>query len=194
MAEAKKTPLESSFLNMVLVMTVLSLLSAAALGFTYIGTADRIQENQLTKQRNALQMVLPVFDNDPLAASYPDEGDPRILLYPASSGGRPVGLAVLSYSDGGFGGPVSIMVGFDADGSIHASQVIEHSETPGLGDHMAKPAFNAQFVGRRIGSPLAVTKDGGDIDAITAATISSRAYLEAVNLAMEAFQRQEARK
>jgi electron transport complex protein RnfG len=83
------------------------------------------------------------------------------------------------------------MVGLLPDGSINNISVLEHKETPGLGDKMQKnkSSWSEQFNGKNPGSfKLAVTKDGGDVDAITAATISSRAYTDAVKRAYETYQ------
>ena len=96
------------------------------------------------------------------------------------------GFAVETAVDG-FGGQFRVMVGFDAEGNILGYEILEHQETPGLGSHMEhwfknadKP--NQNIIGRKAGA-LQVSKDGGDVDAITAATISSRAFLKAVNQA-----------
>lgn len=89
----------------------------------------------------------------------------------------------------GFGGKMRVMVGVAADGTILGYQILEHSETPGLGDKAGEWFKNADkpgqnIIGRKAGN-LTVSKDGGDVDAITAATISSRAFLKAINSAVQ---------
>ena len=99
-------------------------------------------------------------------------------------------MAVLTFTKNGFSGQIDLMVGFLSDGTIHAIEVIAHKETPGLGDKMesGKSNFSVQFEGKNPETfKLAVRKDGGEVDAITASTISSRAYCEAVQRAYDAF-------
>lgn len=99
--------------------------------------------------------------------------------------GNVVGCAI-DVKAGGFGGPINIKVGFNADGTICNTKVLSHSETPGLGDKCSKPAFSEQFKGLNPDKTvLKVTKDKGDINAITASTITSRAFVDAIALAVE---------
>lgn len=185
MAESKQLP--STFTNMLLVMLVLALVSAGALGMTYTLTADQIAANALEKQKQALGAVLPEFSNDPVAEQVHHAQDSRITLYPAKKDGRLIGLGVQSYSEQAFGGVMTLMVGFDLDGRIIKSEVLSHSETPGLGSKIAEPRFAGQFDGLSTPDfPLKVRKDGGQVDAITAATISSRAYVDGINRAQAA--------
>ncbi|MCG8401928.1 MAG: RnfABCDGE type electron transport complex subunit G, partial [Firmicutes bacterium] len=98
--------------------------------------------------------------------------------------GEPVGIAVRTFSPDGYGGEIRLMVGFDTEGVVTGTSVLSHTETPGLGAKMTEESFQAQFRGiDPAREPLAVVKDGGTIDALTAATISSRAFVEAINLA-----------
>jgi electron transport complex protein RnfG len=179
--------LPSTFLNMLLVMLILSVLSAGALGLTYTGTADQIAANALEKQKQALSLVLPSFTNDPVSEQLISPVNPRVILYPARANGRLVGLGVQTFSDQGYGGTLTLMVGFDGQGNILLSQTLSHSETPGLGSKVTLESFSQQFVGISSGAgTLSLSRDGGDFDAVTAATISSRAYLGALNTALEA--------
>ena len=185
----KSKKLASTLLNMFLVLTVISLLSAAALGFTYTQTKPVLEELQKQKQIEAVSTVISGFDNVPTEEAYSLEDFPGLELYPATNGGVPVGTAVRSFSDEGYGGTVQIMIGFDDDGVIQGTTVLSHTETPGLGAKMTEPAFLDQFVGFDPATEsLSVTKDGGDVDAITAATISSRAFCDAARKAYEAAQ------
>ena len=101
--------------------------------------------------------------------------------------GNTVGCAV-NVAPVGFGGPISIKVGFDANGVICNTKVLSQAETPGLGAKCTEPAFADQFKGWDASAKkLAVKKDGGDVDAITASTITSRAYSDGLALAVQVF-------
>jgi len=183
MAESKKLP--STFLNMTLVLTLVALVSALALAFTYISTKDAIAEVQLKKTIKGIKSVTPEFDNNPYDEKYMVKGYEGLEFYPAKKEGTLVGTAVRTFAKG-FGEEIVIMVGFDVDGKIVNTTVIKHKETPGLGSKMSTSKFRDQFKGKSIPSDgLKVKKDKGEIDAISAATISSRAFCKAVNFAYE---------
>ena len=97
-----------------------------------------------------------------------------------------MGYAVKTFTDKGFGGHVEMMAGFLPDGTIYNVIVLQHKETPGLGTKMTEPKFSNQFLGKNPASfKLKVKKDGGQVDAITAATVSSRAYCDALQRAFD---------
>ena len=151
--------LESTFKNMVLSLVIISMVAAGALAGVYMLTLGNIEAQKKAKQEAAKQAVLA---------------------------GHEDGYAVETAVDG-FGGTFHVMVGFDQEGNILGYEILEHQETPGLGSHMEhwfknadKPGQN--IIGRKAGA-LQVSKDGGDVDAITAATITSRAFLKAINQA-----------
>jgi electron transport complex protein RnfG len=172
---------------MFLALPLIALVSAAALAFTYGQTKPILDEQARQAQIAAVAAVLPEFDNNPTDEAITAENDSDIVLFPASSGGGIVGTAVRTYSTDGYGGTVELMVGFDEEGVITGTSVLSHSETPGLGAKMTEEAFQAQFVGYDpTEAPPTVVKDGGTIDAITAATISSRAFCDAVATAYRA--------
>lgn len=184
----KKKKLESSFLNMLIVLTVISLVSAFALGFTYTKTkpvADKVAQKKL---EDAIKQVVPDFDR--LGDKYKVDGFERLELYTAYKADAVVGTAVKTVSEKGFSGDVWIMVGLDGTGKIHNTQILEHKETPGLGTKLSVPKFKDQVNGKDLQTfKLSVKKDGGEIDAITAATISSRAFCDAVQKAYDAYQK-----
>ena len=154
-------------------------------------TKGKIDQEQIRKTNNAIALVTPEFDNAPSSEKMSVEIDGKdITVYPARKGGQTVGYAVESFTSKGFSGTINIMVGFDMDGNIIGTSVLSHSETPGLGAKMTEPAFYTQFIGKNPASfRLAVRKDGGDVDAITASTITSRAYCDAVDRAYRVFQK-----
>jgi len=188
---AKK--LESTFTNMVIVLTVVSLIAAYALASVFNVTKEPIEQAALQKKLKAIADVAPAFENDPnadmfkVAAIDPSPGLDSLEVYPAKKGGEIVGYAVKSYTMKGFSGLIEVMIGFEKDGTIKNYSVLKHAETPGLGTKMgtwfnneAKP--NQCINGKNPKTAnITVSKDGGDIDAITAATISSRAFLDAIN-------------
>jgi len=184
--------LESSFKNMVLVLFLVTLVSSAAVGVVNTLTSGLIEKAKTEKQVQAIRTVVPEFDNDPMAdtrtAVTPDGG--TLQFYEAKKDGKPVGTAIKTYTNNGFGGQIWLMVGFNPDGTIYNYSVLEHKETPGLGSKMDTwfvKGAKGDITGKAPGtSGLQVSKDGGDVDAITAATISSRAFLDAVNRAAKA--------
>lgn len=184
-------PKESTLRSMVLCLFLVCLVCSALLGGVYVLTKGKIDQEQIRKTNNAIALVTPEFDNAPSSEKMSVEIDGKdITVYPARKGGQTVGYAVESFTSKGFSGTINIMVGFDIDGNIIGTSVLSHSETPGLGAKMTEPAFYTQFIGKNPASfRLAVRKDGGDVDAITASTITSRAYCDAVDRAYRAFQK-----
>lgn len=179
---------ESTFINMVITLLVIAVVSAGVLGGVYVLTKKPIAIAKKKKQENAIKMVLPEFDKL-VSKKVPDAvGADSLLFTYAKNNGKVIGVAVNTYSDKGFGGFVYLMVGFLPDGTIHNTAVLAHSETPGLGTKMKTPKFKDQFMGKNPATfKLKVTKDKGDVDAITAATISSRAFCDAVDRAYKTF-------
>ena len=183
---------ESTLFNMVITLFVVTLLASTALGFVYEVTKEPIAKAKLAKKTEAIKKVMPEFSNNPVEAMYKapgPEGYDSLEIYPAENNGQYLGAAVRTYSKKGYGGEVWLMVGFNPEGEINNIDVLEHKETPGLGTKMADAKFKDQFKGQHPEQfNLKVKKDGGDVDAITAATISSRAFAEAVQQAWEVFQ------
>lgn len=182
---------KSSLAGMVLSLGAITVIAAAVLAVVYSLTAAPIEEAQRQKQVEAVRHVTPPFDNDPIAEAVTmDDGT---IIYPARKGGELVGAAVESYSDKGFSGNISVMYGFDTDGTVTGYAVLSHAETPGLGAKMGEWFADAQGHRSVIGknpatTSMYVTKDhGGEIDAITAATITSRAFLDALRRAHTSF-------
>jgi electron transport complex protein RnfG len=189
MPDKKKLP--STFLNMVMVLIIISLVSALALGFTYSVTKNAIAQVEVKRTLTALEQVLPEFNNNPNDEKYTlDDSDNKykdLEIYPAKKDGQPIGTAVKTYSDKGFNERIWLMVGFDNHNKINKISVLKHKETPGLGNKMAEPRFKDQFNGKDPANfKLKVKKDGGDVDAISAATISSRAFCDAAERAYQA--------
>lgn len=183
---------ESTLKNMLLTLSAITLVASSLLGVVYSLTKGPIEEAMTLKTNNAIAGVAPEFDNDPSADQLVVElAGKSYKAYPAKMGGEVVGYAIESFASG-FGGRISLMVGFNADGSINGTAVLSHAETPGLGDKIdaSKSDFSVQFKGKNPDDfQLLVKKDGGDVDAITASTITSRAFCDAVNTAWEVFKK-----
>ncbi len=180
---------ESNFKNMTIALLTITVVAGLALSVVYSVTKEPIAASQKAKINNAIKMVIPEFETISDTVMMPSEGKDSIHVHRLMKGAESSGNAIETYTDKGFAGRFSLMVGFNPDGSIANIEVLEHKETPGLGTKMALPAFKDQFKGLKIsdlpGGQLKVKKDGGTVDAITAATISSRAFCDAVNRANE---------
>ncbi len=189
---------ESSFINMVLTLFIVTAVAALTLGGVYTVTKEPIALAKQKKLKEAVKAVLPDFDNEP--SDNPEKrliDNDTLYFYHGMKNGEWVGTAVETFSDKGFGGRIRILVGFDPEGNIHDITVLEHQETPGLGDKMEKKksydkktglSWISQFIGTNPSEfKLLVKKDGGDVDAITAATITSRAFCDAVQRAYDGF-------
>ena len=178
-------------MSMVSTLFVITLVAAALLGSVYALTKEPIRLAELKKKNDAIKVVVPGYDNEPsqeVKRIFMD-GD-SIYLYTARKEGKILGTAVETFTKEGFGGLIKLMVGFAPDGTIIDIAVLKQSETPGLGNKIekGKSDFSLQFMGKNPETfKLAVKKDRGDVDAITASTITSRAYCDAVARAYRAF-------
>lgn len=170
---------ESSLRNMALCLTLVCLVCAGILGGVYAMTYDPIQKANEKILKTSLGRVLP--EGGELSDVRTAEAAGQTFEYYALSEGGVVKAYAVKSSAIGFGGRLEVMVGVLPDGTVYNTSVISHSETPGLG---AKCQTDEHFLGQFHGFPpqqtLKVTQDGGDVDAITASTITSRAYTLAV--------------
>jgi electron transport complex protein RnfG len=193
--------------KMVLTVALFTLLSGALLGFVYRQTKPRIEAARGPEKIRALANILPGFDNpilgtqrcvDPLDAPLDDKCRKRMFV--ATQADRPVGYALETFTTAGYGPRIDLLVGCSADFSVTGVYVLSQQETPGLGAKIvdghtdwknpgalaaSDRPFILQFAGRRLGEfDFRVRKDGGQVDAITASTISSRAVAAAVEEAL----------
>ena len=185
--------MKSTLVNMTAVLFGITLVASAGVGAVNMITAEPIAQAEQAAKVAALNGVLPAFENTTSETLTLDEMP--ITVYIASADGEVVGYAVETMSKQGFGGAINLMVGFTPAGEVINVNVLKQSETPGLGTKMADEdnpligSIKGQDLAQKklVGGKLAVTKDGGDVDALTAATISSRAYVDAINRAWMAF-------
>lgn len=183
---------ESTFKNMVLSLTFISLAASVCLGFVYEFTKKPIELSNLNKKLEAIKQVVPEFTNNPNEEMYrlPTGDGDSLEIYPAKKDDVIVGFAVNTYTKNGFSGNISLMAGFKPDGTIISITVLQQKETPGLGTKMTETQFKDQFNDKNPSEfKLKVKKDGGQVDAITAATISSRAFCDAVQRAYNTLQK-----
>lgn len=172
---------KNSFTNLVVCLGAVTLVCGSILAGVYVLTQEPIAQAAAAKQQNAIAAVLPPFST---LSSVEASGDVPSHFVAYDEDGGVVGYVVTS-SSVGFGGPLSMMVGFRPDGSIFNTSVLGHSETPGLGAKCTDEPFASQFRGFNPAvKTLKVKKDGGDVDAITASTITSRAYCAALENAV----------
>lgn len=183
---------KDSFVNMVVTLFVITAIPAVLLGFVYKFTKEPIEQAKKIKLSNSINLVVPGASTAEINqfSVMPETGKDSLTFYEVVSENKIIGTAVQTYSDNAFGGRITIMVGFKPDGTIIDNDVLEHSETPGLGDKASKSKsdWNSQFKDKNPKEyNINLKKDGGEVDAITAATISSRAYIDALQRAYDAF-------
>lgn len=173
---------ESTLKNMVITLVMIALVASLALGSIYNVTKEPIARAVKAKQEKAIREVLPEFDSLSAFKVMPQTGKDSVTINNAYKNGQPVGSAVATYSNNGYDATqIQLVVGILPDGSIKSVAVVQQKETPGLGSKMKESKFKDQFNGKNPAQfTLKVKKDGGNVDAITAATISSRAFCDAV--------------
>lgn len=185
--------LESTLTNMALVLTSVSLIAGASLGYMNKITAEPIRLIEAQNLNNGIKkVIIGGIEGDLKIASIDTlldkKGKPDYVIYKTEdSAGKYLGTAV-KHSENGFGGALVVLSGFDESGNILGYEVLAHTETPGLGAQ-ANDWFRtgtSNVIGKNPANPLIVSKDGGDVDAITASTITSRAFLRAVNASYNA--------
>ena len=181
---------KDTLLNMFVALFVICVVSGCVLGIVYSATKGPIAKAENAKKTEAIENVLPEFKElkeTKVKSAMEDIDIPFYLAYDADN--NFIGAAVETFTNKGFSGNVSLMVGILADGTVNNISVLQHAETPGLGSKMTEPSFKDQFNNKNADSfNFKVKKDGGDVDAITAATISSRAFCDAVNRALSTFE------
>ena len=187
--------LESSLLNMVLVLTGVAVIMGGILAYVNHLTEGPINEQKAKALADGIKTVMCVDDlkvakTDTVLQTDAKGKEMTYVIYQTQdTQGKELGAAVES-TTGGFGGNLKVLVGFDPDGKILGYTLLEHVETPGLGakaDRWFQKGEKGDIIGKDPREPLTVSKDGGQVDAITASTITSRAFLLAVNNAYNAY-------
>lgn len=180
-------PVKSNLFNMIMAMAVVSICSAASIGYVYQKTKEPIEKSKTMKISSAVTEMLGNFDNKPFDERI-NLSKSDLELYPAKENGVTTSVAIKSYSNNGFGGKIELIIGLLMDGTVTGYKVIQQNETPGLGTKITESKFSKQFVGLNThNNSFELSKNGGEIDALTGATISSNAVVEAVKKAVAAF-------
>ena len=187
--------LESTLTNMVLVLTGVAIVMGGILAYVNHLTEGPIAEQKTKALADGIKTVMCVSDLKVSQTDTVRQNDAKgkeliyIIYQTKDAKGQDLGAAVES-TTGGFGGDLKVLVGFDPDGKILGYTLLEHAETPGLGakaDKWFQRGEKGDIIGKVPQDPLTVSKDGGPVDAITASTITSRAFLLAVNNAYVAY-------
>ena len=184
---------EESALRVIVVLVLIAFISAFLLAYVNKVTSGPIEENKKAETKKAIGIVLSGLKDytcpeNPVEAKIDNS---PVKYFPArTTDSSIVGYAIVVKGPNGFSGDFDLMVGLNAQGTIIDTYVLDHKETPGLGDGMKKEGFRKQFQGRNLdNTKWSVKKDGGDIDAITAATITSRAFTRGVYRALLLFRK-----
>jgi len=187
--------LESSLLNMVLVLTGVAVIMGGILAYVNYLTEGPINEQKEKALADGIKKVLVCDDLVVTKTDTVKQNDEKgkeltyVIYQTADAKGNELGVAVES-TTGGFGGDLKVLVGFNPEGIILGYTLLEHAETPGLGskaDKWFQKGGKGDIIGKNPKEPLTVSKDGGHVDAITASTITSRAFLLAINNAYKAY-------
>lgn len=192
--------LQSSFTNMVVALVAVAMISGALLSIVNHVTEGPIARQEEMKLTNGINSVmgsseLTVTSEEEITKDVGGKNASFIIHKVADADGNFMGAAVES-SSLGFNGNIKVLVGFDAQGKVLGYTILEASETPGLGAKAStwfQSGAKGDIIGRQLSAdnPLTVSKDGGDVDAITASTITSRAFLNAINQAYGAYSDQD---
>ena len=178
-------------------LAAIAAVCTALVAITFELTDDRIEANA---QAWLEQSLLPVlagisFDNgvgqDRLVIPAPHElpGNDDAVIYRVYSGEAPAAALFVITARDGYSGAIRLLVGIDAGGAVTGLSVLEHRETPGLGDGIELPDWTRQFVGRSLGNPVSsgwkIRGDGGEFDQLTGASVTPRAVVKAVRETLE---------
>jgi electron transport complex protein RnfG len=171
------------------VLTLICIIAGLLLALVNQLTAGPISEAARKSKMDALGKVLPACDNDPGAdVCTVTNANGEWRFYVARKDGAYAGAAFETTSREGYGGDIVVMVGVSGQGAVNGIEILSQKETPGLGAKIESPSFKGQFAGLPIEETRwAVKKDGGTIDQITAATISSRAVVDAIQTGLDVY-------
>ena len=178
---------EGGIVQLVVVLGLITLVCALLLGLINGVTAQKIVQNNIDKRNAAMEEIIPgaSFEDMKTTVPAPDKDTPEISgVYKATVDGADAGYC-LEVKPKGFGGALTLIVGINADNTVAGAKVTAHAETPGLGAKSQDAEWIAQYAGMPADGSLAVSKDGGSVNAITGATITSRAVTKGVNTAAQ---------
>ncbi len=183
---------ESNFVNMVVTLFLVTAIASFTLATVYNLTAEPIAQAREAKRQAAISQVVPDFNQLETQMFLPPGGGDSLEFNFAYKDGEMVGVAINTYTNRGYSGEITAMVGLDPQGTIIDVVHLQHAETPGLGDKIQKDKsdWSDQFIGMDPSvNNIRVKQDNGDIDAITAATITARAYCDAIQRAYDTYKK-----
>ena len=186
--------LKSSITNMALVLTGVAVITGGILAYVNHVTEGPIAVQKKKTLDDGIKYVmgggqLTISNIDTVRQDIKGKEYTYVIYQTQDAQQKDLGAAVESTTQG-FGGNLKILVGFDPEGNILGYTLLEHAETPGLGakaDKWFQKGEKGDIIGQNPAQPLTVSKDGGQVDAITASTFTSRAFLAAVNQAYSAY-------
>jgi electron transport complex protein RnfG len=180
----------AKILKYAVTLFVVTVVASGSLAYTYSVTADRIEKMRLREQLNAVKDVCPeaeaaeVTKDDGLAEKAAKKVEILKAVFKVEKDGKIVAYAMLT-APRGYGGPMSVMVGLTESGKVTGVKVLEHKETPGLGDKVVLGKdFLSQFSDKGPDDPVEVKED---IEAVSGATISSKGVTQGVRAALDAY-------
>lgn len=180
-----------------IVLTLFCTAAALALAAVHGGTAPIIAEQERLFRLRSIKAAIPAYDNQPdQDVVTVDAGGEKVCVYRGRQGDEVTGIALQQTNGEGYSGDITLLVGITPEGAVSCGegylgiQVLRHAETPGLGARMEESAFRQQFCGHTLdeGTFWSVRKDGGGVDQLTGATISSRAVTKAVQAGLRFYQ------
>jgi electron transport complex protein RnfG len=180
MTEQKKSlRLDWATLRLAVILFAFAAVVAVCLGLINYITHEQIDEHKAAKAAAAMEAVLPADRYEPVTGSAAEKLDLVREIYAAGDKGW-----VIMVSPSGFGGEIDMAVGVDESGAVTGVSIVDMSETSGLGANASRESFRSQFAGRS--GSVALSKEGGEIDALTGATVTSTAVVQGVNAALAA--------
>jgi len=179
-------------LNMALRLTLICAIAAFALANVDEITRGPIAESEAKAQREAVEAVLPAFARLAIDTLTVPSEDPHLYFSGVGDAGI-TGTAFTATSGLGYSGEIEIMMGVDPQGTISGVRILRHAETPGLGANYADPSLlNEFYVGRAMGANWKLAKDGGEVDAVTGATVTGRAIADAIEKGVGIYEQDKA--
>ena len=188
---------DMSALRRGITLAAIAAICTALVAITFELTEDRIEENAQAWLKQSLQPVLSGVSFDSgigenglvIAAPHELPGTDDAMIYRIYAGESPAAALFVVSARDGYSGPIRLLLGLDASGIVTGLSVLEHRETPGLGDGIESRSWQEQFVGRSLGNPAGdgwnIRGDGGEFDALTGASVSPRAVVKAVRETLE---------
>lgn len=172
----------------VVILVIIAVLAGVALSSVYLGTKERIAEVKRQELKEALKKVMPFLKENYEELKFNYKGE-DITIYKVLEEGKLLGAALKLNTSEGFGGNISFLLGVNADKKVTGLYILEHKETPGLGTKAAEKKWWGQLLDKSLATfNFKVKKDGGDVDAITAATITSRAVSGGVEKGLKIYE------